>query len=1780
MPKRVLDLRDFSGGINSRINKTEINDNDVTKSVGLMYDVPGIIRGIGETTVLKYDETNVVPTVTDSNYTVGPNNGYGLGYVSFDAPSQIYVIQTGADVSALTLGNYLSNDAGGSDWDTTKTHFVLKIFAVDNTDDSYGARQIWCYVIKVGSGDYSLFSLAKDLVDGDVTLYESANPDGSGTPTTRTALWTDTGFTDLIGSDNATFHATNDIDWNLTVPHDNWVQPWTITGGNLVLNQIQFMPGCSASLGNFVSPGIEAGKFYQIEITFGVNLAGGPLIVSLNGNYTSFSTAASTVILVLRAGNITPPNLLGGLWITTAPAAGVTGTITDIQVTLFAGQYGVLGDLNASTTGQNALVYTDSYTQEVKYFSYQTASFTDVLVDSATVENTKEPLVLKDDDGSATSEISPIIYSIEGAIRIVEANFKSLKAGTSTARAPFESKYVKYIHRKYFNDSIEHLEWIAEPADIDAPTDGIVRFDGNPLYSDQMLDGFINMLVYRGKASQNRVLFKEFIGVDGCYSGAKDDSGKLRKQLFPIVASKWDLISNYNASIPNLPDGTAAKGCVGFFKRDAQTQKITFQYHGGIDGTLGPDEAFDNVIDLTNPNSGAILVTLYISSNALADLREDESLRIYIGNAGDAPGGTGASFDETFDGELEASNIAMAYYQYEKSQLSEGWTTFKLEKNKYTDVVGAYDPKNIKDVFIQFQQRPVDWNHPSWTNAYAYDQLTLDTSDIDGSGNNLPAYGHQYLFYFVGPEGGNEDSQNLNDIDYTDDSSYINKVYTMGEDSADVIVQNPAIRKFFLKHDDYYEISSTITFPNGNFTGEGNSRWYKNKATLVLTEDDGTALNAAGKSITYHFQPGDLVLILREADADDTDEVTSYDGNKKGYFCACVDSVDATANSITITLPSKKQEILGTRIGYSWFDSNNFIYTDSGGSLNGARLYKNPNLANSTNNRGPICHHLSNVDADGDETPSGTVTGIGDENFTYNPVPFAVAHISYEKASEGNWEGKYSFYYTFIYDDNQESKMFEFKGLANDFGDGTFPTNEIELKEELLHLSFCLKEASITGGWNHATAGRKRISKANIYYSRILEDAESGDTSYYFLGNLDLNKGFRLSGTTKYNTFQEVNGGVSLDSGLSCSSSDITYQHDSNGDIIRSKDGDLDFSKFFSVGDRIKIVTETTALTGATQNADGDYEVEVTIKSISNNTSTTTNNKLVVNEDITASGSETAEQNASFSFMGVFDRFKAVSSSELINSSATLTVTGSLTNGDIFTLTDGDGNRAIFKIDTSDAVADGSLIGGGGSDAAFINIGTNGVAGNKDLAHQITTAINGVTSFNNSQTLHITANDNQATEGEILLTQDIPGTGGDTVILNAVTNLTSSAGFTGNAKGPINYTDLRPIEIETPPMIDVFETKALYKNDVEYTSARYKTHTINNGIVYAGNVMQGGVIYPDRILKSLPNRPDLFPNDNFIEAAVNDGDEIVVLESFNDRILQFKTGSLSIINVSGPIEYLENRYEYLGVGSVMAVYKTDRGVIFANKNGVYIFIGEGEPTKLTSKLSDVDWSSFVNGQPERLALLYTPLKDQIMVGHKTTQDAYIIDLRTNSTAFGKDIFLLGDQNTNVVYDTKNNQPVFLSEASNDLKFYTLYNTEDDTYLATVEHALTEPGTSSDIASAHGMAVEFKHLDFGFPEVRKKIRSVSITTKDSDGVLKLQYSTDLGNSWADIGDNEAASTITDYAGNRGSYSRQRFSVSINNIYTFGLRIVPTSSVNKTADFGVQDISIVYRLKNVK
>ena len=86
-----------------------------------------------------------------------------------------------------------------------------------------------------------------------------------------------------------------------------------------------------------------------------------------------------------------------------------------------------------------------------------------------------------------------------------------------------------------------------------------------------------------------------------------------------------------------------------------------------------------------------------------------------------------------------------------------------------------------------------------------------------------------------------------------------------------------------------------------------------------------------------------------------------------------------------------------------------------------------------------------------------------------------------------------------------------------------------------------------------------------------------------------------------------------------------------------------------------------------------------------------------------------------------------------------------------------------------------------------------------------------------------------------------------------------------------------------------------------FLNVRWKTAVIINRRMYIGNIGQidssGEVIkrMGDRMMKSVVNQFDSFPENNFIDVAVNDGEEITHLAHFADRILQFKTNDLYII---------------------------------------------------------------------------------------------------------------------------------------------------------------------------------------------------------------------------------------------------------------------------------------------
>ena len=77
--------------------------------------------------------------------------------------------------------------------------------------------------------------------------------------------------------------------------------------------------------------------------------------------------------------------------------------------------------------------------------------------------------------------------------------------------------------------------------------------------------------------------------------------------------------------------------------------------------------------------------------------------------------------------------------------------------------------------------------------------------------------------------------------------------------------------------------------------------------------------------------------------------------------------------------------------------------------------------------------------------------------------------------------------------------------------------------------------------------------------------------------------------------------------------------------------------------------------------------------------------------------------------------------------------------------------------------------------------------------------------------------------------------------------------------------------------------------------ATFKTAYNANGRTYIGNIKQGGRLYPDRMIKSPRLRPDIFPEDNFMTLEANDGDEIIHLTGFGDRVFIFKKRKLYIL---------------------------------------------------------------------------------------------------------------------------------------------------------------------------------------------------------------------------------------------------------------------------------------------
>ena len=378
-------------------------------------------------------------------------------------------------------------------------------------------------------------------------------------------------------------------------------------------------------------------------------------------------------------------------------------------------------------------------------------------------------------------------------------------------------------------------------------------------------------------------------------------------------------------------------------------------------------------------------------------------------------------------------------------------------------------------------------------------------------------------------------------------------------------------------------------------------------------------------------------------------------------------------------------------------------------------------------------------------------------------------------------------------------------------------------------------------------------------------------------------------------------------------------------------------------------------------------------------------------------------------------------------------------------------------------------------------------------------------------------------------------------------------------------------------VIDTFKNINGYSTAVKSLEAKYKTAVVHGRRTYIGNVKKDGETHPDRMMKSRVNKFDVFPSKmGVVDVAIRDGESIIKLEAFADRILQFKEKSLYVINVSENVDFLEDVYRNKGIAFDYQTTKTDFGIAWFNSFGVYFFDGK-QVTNLLEKngmrlISESDWEAFITDvdpaddvadDPDMSSahIGYIPKKRQLLIKNENT-DVFIYDFVLRAWMKGASKITIATNMTNFALDG-NQDLIYLSNTNADVVTW-----------------------NPDAATSTGFLYQTKDIDFGEPAVRKKVYRVYVTYKTaaSGSVasnVQVDYDVNGGTTFpydfAD-GTNFASTELGAANGWQVAELKPDVSSEANNIKSFQLRFATDGTV--PVGFEINDISIVYRMKSIR
>ena len=385
-----------------------------------------------------------------------------------------------------------------------------------------------------------------------------------------------------------------------------------------------------------------------------------------------------------------------------------------------------------------------------------------------------------------------------------------------------------------------------------------------------------------------------------------------------------------------------------------------------------------------------------------------------------------------------------------------------------------------------------------------------------------------------------------------------------------------------------------------------------------------------------------------------------------------------------------------------------------------------------------------------------------------------------------------------------------------------------------------------------------------------------------------------------------------------------------------------------------------------------------------------------------------------------------------------------------------------------------------------------------------------------------------------------------------------------------------------PPKVITYEINTGYRAETTI-HARYKTAIVLNRRVFIGNIMQNGIINGDRMIGSPVNKFDIFPETNSIDVTVGDGDQIVKLEGFADRILQFKKRTLYVINVGGGPgqEFLEGNHKGMGIQNPSQSCMTEYGVAWVNSRGVYHYDGK-QITDLTRnklKLTDSTRGRGLNIDEDKIPTIgFHPDKKWLIIHVASNdtgsydQEAWIFDFKNGSWAFSALFSHNGEEKTNMVWTGDNELIHATAVSGGNTPAIQLYR---------------DPAGLNVTVASNNLEFITKNFDLELPGVQKTLKSVYITYSAGGNTnieADIIYIDSSGSSTVALIEEKGSSSTyyhedTGFKTTSGAIRTVKLTPTsaVKKAYSFQLKLHnPDATHNYNTEFKLYSIAFTYRI----